>query len=62
MDEKIALGDEAKDIVTGFRGLVIGRIEHLFRSPELRIQPRELKENGEPSDAQWFEEQQVEKC
>lgn len=35
----IQLGDEVEDIVTGFRGIVIGRHEFLYGIPTVSVQP-----------------------
>lgn len=52
---KIKLGDIAKDSVTGFQGVVIGRSTYLYNVDRLVIQPRELKE-GKRASSQSFDE------
>lgn len=55
---KINLGDVARDTVTGFEGLVVGRHEYLHGCVRLQLQPRELKD-GKPIDACSFDEPQL---
>ena len=56
----IQLGDRVRDIVTGFEGVAIGRLESLFGVTEIKIQPETLEENsGKPIESVWFEESRV---
>jgi hypothetical protein len=55
----INLGDEVEDVVTGAEGLVTGRAEYLFKSPELMIQPRTIDSRGIPEDAYWLAESRM---
>lgn len=59
MQTKINVGDEAKDRITGFHGIVVARTEWLNKCVRISIQPRELRE-GKPIEAQTFDEEQVE--
>lgn len=54
----IALGDVAKDTVTGFQGVVVGRHEYLHGCVRLQLQPQELKD-GKPIEACTFDEPQL---
>jgi heat shock protein HspQ len=56
----IVLGQHVRDRVTGFRGVVVARIEHLYQSPEVRVQPQSVADNGQPAEATWLNEAQVE--
>lgn len=59
MQTKINTGDEAKDRITGFRGIVVARTEWLNKCVRISIQPRELRE-GKPIESQTFDEEQIE--
>jgi hypothetical protein len=52
---KFELGDEVKDIVTGFRGIVRARSEYDTGCNRYGVQSQKL-ENGKPADWQWFDE------
>lgn len=56
----IELGKRVKDVVTGFRGIAVARLDHLFRYPEIKVEPEQLDENGRPQEGVWFEEKRVE--
>ena len=56
----IKLGEKVRDIVTGFHGIATARIDHLFRVPEIKVEPEQLDDNGKPMEAAWFEESRVE--
>jgi hypothetical protein len=57
--KKIDLGDIAKDSVTGFQGMVIGRSRYLYNVDRLTLQPRELKD-GKRQESRSFDEPGVE--
>ena len=59
-ERQILLGSDVRDCVTGFKGVLVARLEHLFHPPEVQVQPRELDENGLPRQAIWFEETRIE--
>lgn len=59
MQNKVDIGDLAKDMVTGFTGVVIGCGEHFHNCDTLGLQPRELI-NGEPAKVVWFDAPQIE--
>src|SRR6185369_6573620 len=48
--EHIKLGDTAKDEITGFEGIVIARAHWLGDGDRLVLQPKTLKEDGQPKD------------
>ncbi|MGN6451310.1 MAG: hypothetical protein ACTHLK_22500 [Brucella intermedia] len=50
----ITLGATAKDIITGFEGVVTGRASYLTGCDQYLISPRGEKE------ARWFDEQRLE--
>ena len=56
---KIRLGEEVKDRITGFRGIVISRSQWLTNCNTYGIKSQELKDNV-PLDTQWFDEPTLE--
>jgi hypothetical protein len=54
MSDDIALGDIAKDDLTGFEGVVTQRTFWLSNCDRLTLQPKELKE-GKPQEAVSFD-------
>lgn len=53
-------GDEAKDIVTGFRGIITGRTSWLHGCDRITITPSKLGSDGLPIKDQTFDEQRIE--
>lgn len=56
---KIKVGDEVRDTITGFSGVVVCRSEWMFGCVRITVQPRELKD-GKPVDYVSFDEDQLE--
>jgi len=56
---KFNLGDKAKDIITGFEGIIVARTQWLNNCNVYRVQPQELKD-GKRLDADHFDEPQLE--
>lgn len=54
----IRVGDEAKDSITGYKGIVIAKTEWLNGCARLTIQPQELHD-GKPIEAHTFDENQL---
>ena len=52
------LGKQVKDKVTGFEGIVIGKIEYLFGCNQYGIAPP-VKDN-KVGDVSWFDEGRIE--
>jgi hypothetical protein len=52
----IAIGDIAKDIVTGFRGAVIAEYNTQFNVRRLALASQKLNKEGLPLESQWFDE------
>lgn len=52
------LGDEAKDKITGFSGIIICRSQYLHNCNTYGLRPTELKD-GAPGDTVWFDEPQL---
>ncbi len=57
---KPELGDIAKDVLTGFEGVVIQPCDHLTGCTTYGLKPRALTEKGETRDCAWFDEHQLE--
>lgn len=51
----INLGDEVKDEVSGFQGVVMARMELLYEATSCRVHPRNCHD-GKPSEGVWLEE------
>jgi len=56
---KFELGSEVKDIITGFKGVVVHRGQWLNNCNTYTVKPRALKD-GMPQEAQHFDEPQLE--
>lgn len=56
---KHELGIEAKEIVTGFTGIVTSRTEHITGCNTYGVQPKAV--DGKVCDMQWFDENRLEK-
>lgn len=59
MKPLIALGDEAKDNISGFSGVVTGFTEWLNGCRRYMLTPKKLDKEGKLRDAQWFDDVQV---
>lgn len=56
---KFNLGDEVKDTLTPFQGVITGRSEMIFNSPpRYGVQSKELYK-GIPTQPEWMDEQQI---
>jgi hypothetical protein len=58
-EQKIYVGDIAKDTVTGFQGMAVARTEWLNGCVRITIQPQELKKDGGTIEPEHFDEQQL---
>lgn len=58
MQFRFQLGDRARDLVTGFSGVIISRTEYLNGCIRYGIQPP-LDKDGKMPDAVWIDEQQL---
>jgi len=59
MEFKHALGIQAKDIITGFKGIIIGRAEHLYGCNTYGITPQNLTKEGGRKETDWFDEDRI---
>ena len=56
---KVQLGDRARDRVSGFQGIVVGRSEYLIGCTHICLQP-EGADDGKLKDSAWFDEPRLE--
>lgn len=56
---KYALGDEVKDQITGFSGILVCRTQWIHNCNTYGVKPPELKD-GVPQEVQYFDEPQLE--
>jgi len=49
-----------KDVVTGYTGVAVARIEYATGCFQYQIQPQTLNEKGEPLEGKWFDVSRVE--
>ena len=54
----ITLGQKAKDKVTGFKGILIGRCQYLTGCDQYGIVPA-VGKDGKTGDVQWFDEGRI---
>lgn len=57
--QQIKIGDVARDVITGFTGVVVARSQWLNNCDRLQLQPREAKD-GKPVAATSFDEPNLE--
>lgn len=55
---KIPLGKKAKDKITGFTGIIIGRIQYLTGCNQYGLCPS-VGKDGKTGDTQWFDEGRI---
>ncbi len=53
------IGRKVRDKVTGFTGMVTGRVEYLTGCNQLLVAPK-VKHDGSLVDSAWFDEQRCE--
>jgi hypothetical protein len=53
------LGREVKDIITGFKGIAVAKIEYLTGCNQYEIKPQ-VDKDGKMVDPRWLDESQVE--
>lgn len=54
------LGQEVRDVVTGYTGIVRGRAQYLTGCNTYAVQTRKLSDAGKPADWLWFDENVLE--
>ena len=55
------LGDKVRDVVSGFEGVVLAKLDALYEAPQCRVHPLELKSDGEIRGGVWLEEGRLKK-
>lgn len=55
---EIQLGSTAKDVITGFVGIVTGRAEYISGCSQALLIPQ-VDSAGKYSEGQWFDEQRL---
>lgn len=60
MANEIKLGQKARDIVTGFEGIVLATMQHLTGCNQVCILPQTLDKDGKRRDGEWFDDSRVE--
>lgn len=58
-DFKFELGQDAEDVITGFKGVIIGRTQYLTQCNCYGIVPRGLTKEGKRFDCEWFDEPRI---
>jgi hypothetical protein len=59
MSFKFHRGDYLSDLITGFKGVVVGRSDYLTSCNTYCLQPP-VDQDGKHVDAQWFDEHSLE--
>lgn len=60
MSGKIELGREAKDVVSGYKGIVTARTEYLNGCVRFHLRPKASKD-GKLDEGEWFDEVELER-
>jgi hypothetical protein len=58
MGTRVNLGATVRDIITGFSGVVTGRVEYLSGCNQSLVQPR-VGDDGTHRGPEWFDEQRL---
>lgn len=53
-------GDEAKDQITGFTGIITGFARYITGCDQYCLSPQGLDKDGKPQDGRWFDENRIE--
>ena len=57
---KFNFGDEVKDVISGCRGVIVGKLEWYNGCKRLAVQPQMCKKDtGAPVGSEWIDEQQL---
>jgi hypothetical protein len=55
----IKLGSRVKDAITGYSGIVVGRVEYLYGCAQVCVVAESLAADGKRRDAEYIDEQRV---
>jgi hypothetical protein len=55
---KHELGKKAEDRITGFKGIIVGRCEHLYGCNTYGL-TTQVTEDGKRIDTEWFDEARI---
>ena len=56
----IKLGQEVRDVVTGFKGIATVRADHLFGCVRIGVKPQGFDKDGRIQDHEFFDEASLE--
>lgn len=56
---KIGLGEEVKDKITGFKGIIVGRSDFITGCKQYDIKPQGLTKEGKIKDGCWLDEDRL---
>ena len=56
---KFELGDEVKEIVTGYKGIVMGITQYITGCTQYGLQQRKLNKEGKMGDWLWLDEDRL---
>ena len=52
-------GSEVKDVVTGFKGIIMGRVEYLTGCNQYAVSSRKLTAEGKRGEWEWIDENRL---
>ncbi len=55
---EIKLGQKAKDVITGFEGIIIGKCDYLYGCSQYGLVTK-LDKDGKKIDVEWFDEGRI---
>lgn len=58
---EIKLGDKARDMITGFEGIITAHIKYITGCDQFGLKPAKLNKEGLPIATQWFDIMRLEK-
>ena len=56
----IELGSEVKSRISGYKGIVVSRSEHLNGCNRYLVSPQKVNKDGELPDSYWLDEHELE--
>jgi hypothetical protein len=55
----IKLGQKARDVITGFEGIVLCITQHLTGCNQVCLLPQTLDKDGKRRDGEWFDDSRI---